>query len=75
MVEASSFASRNQLLLRDYLRDHAADAARYAELKRTLAAAHTTGDAYTRAKTELIQELTDKARAARGLPLVSVWEE
>jgi hypothetical protein len=26
------------------------------------------GDDYTRAKTELIQELTDKARAERGLP-------
>ena len=27
------------------------------------------------AKTELIQELTDRARADRGLPPVSVWEE
>ena len=28
-----------------------------------------------RAKTELIQELTDRARADRGLPSVPVWEE
>jgi hypothetical protein len=28
-----------------------------------------------RAKTELIQELTDPARAGRGLPPVPVWEE
>jgi GrpB-like predicted nucleotidyltransferase (UPF0157 family) len=41
-----------------------------------LAAKHTDdGDAYTRAKTELIQELTDRARADRGLPPVPVWEE
>jgi hypothetical protein len=30
---------------------------------------------YTRAKTDLIQELTDAARAECGLPSVSVWEE
>jgi GrpB protein len=33
------------------------------------------GDDYTRAKTELIQELTDKARAERGLPPTGVGEE
>lgn len=33
------------------------------------------GDDYTSAKTELIQELTDKARAERGLPPTGVWEE
>jgi GrpB-like predicted nucleotidyltransferase (UPF0157 family) len=75
VVEASTFASRNQLLLRDYLRTHPADAARYAALKRDLAAAHLTYEDYTRGKTELIQELTDQARADRGLPPVPVWEE
>ena len=30
---------------------------------------------YTKAKTGLIQELTDRARADRGLPPVPVWEE
>ena len=48
---------------------------RYAALKRRLAALHDDGAEYTRAKTELIQELTDKARAERGLPPVPVWEE
>jgi hypothetical protein len=38
-------------------------------------AEHTDGTEYTKAKTELIQELTDRARADRGLPPVSVWEE
>jgi hypothetical protein len=35
----------------------------------------TPDAAYTRAKTSLIQELTDRARLARGLPSVPVWEE
>ena len=38
-------------------------------------AEHTDGTQYTRAKTELIQELTDRARADRGLPPVPVWEQ
>jgi len=74
VVEASTFATRNQRLLRDYLRGHADDVARYAALKRRLAALHDDGADYTRAKTELIQELTDKARAERGLPPVPAWE-
>lgn len=36
---------------------------------------HDNGDDCTRAKTELIQELTDKAWAERGLPPTGVWEE
>jgi GrpB-like predicted nucleotidyltransferase (UPF0157 family) len=60
---------------RDHLRAHPDDADRYAELKQRLAAEHTDGTEYTKAKTELIQELTDRARADRGLPPVSVWEE
>ena len=55
------------LLLRDYLRGYPDDAARYGALKRRLAALHDKGGDYTRAKIELIQELTDKAQAERGL--------
>jgi GrpB-like predicted nucleotidyltransferase (UPF0157 family) len=75
VVEASTLPTRNELLLRDYLRGHPDDVARYGALKRRLAALHYSRDDYTRAKTELIQELTDRARAERGLPLVPVWEE
>ena len=75
VVEASTFATRNQRLLRDYLRGHPDAVARYAALKRRLAGLHDVGSDYTRAKTELIQELTDKARAERGLPPAPVWEE
>ena len=76
VVPTDTFGIRSEQLLRDHLRAHPEDARRYAELKQRLAAEHTDdGDAYTRAKTELIQELTDRARADRGLPPVPVWEE
>ena len=75
VVPADAWDTRNQRLLRDYLRAHPEDARRYAELKQRLATEHADGDAYTEAKTELIQELTDRARADRGLPSVPVWEE
>ena len=75
VVPATSWDTRNERLLRDHLRDHPEDARRYAELKQKLAAEHTNGVAYTRAKTGLIQELTDRARADRGLPPVPVWED
>jgi GrpB-like predicted nucleotidyltransferase (UPF0157 family) len=75
VVPADTFGTRNEQLLRDHLRAHPEDARRYAELKQRLAAENLDGDAYTRAKTGLIQELTDRARADRGLPSVPVWEE
>ena len=65
----------NELLLRDWLRGHPVDAERYGTLKKRLAAELTDGFEYTKAKTDLIQELVDAARLARGLPKVSVWED
>jgi GrpB-like predicted nucleotidyltransferase (UPF0157 family) len=75
VVPSATWDTRNERMLRDYLRAHPEDARRYGELKQRLAAEHTDGAEYTKAKTELIQELTDRARAARGLPSVPVWEE
>jgi GrpB-like predicted nucleotidyltransferase (UPF0157 family) len=75
VVPPATWDTRNERLLRDHLRAHPEDARRYGDLKQRLAAEHTDGTEYTRAKTELIQELTDRARAARGLPSVPVWEE
>ncbi|GGL02233.1 GrpB family protein [Mangrovihabitans endophyticus] len=75
VVTVASWPTRNERLLRDHLRAHPADRDRYAQVKRRLMARHGPGDAYTRGKTELIQELTDRARAERGLPSVPVWEE
>ena len=75
VVPSATWETRNERLLRDHLRAHPEDARRYGELKQRLAAEHIDGLEYTKGKTELIQELTDRARAARGLPSVPVWEE
>jgi len=66
VVQASTLPTRNQVLLGDYLRGHPDDVARYGAIKRRLAALHDKGGDHTRAKTELIQEFTDKERAERG---------
>jgi GrpB-like predicted nucleotidyltransferase (UPF0157 family) len=75
VVAEDSWATRNERLLRDYLRSHPEQARRYGKLKQQLARDLGHGEAYTRAKTELIQELVDAARAELGLPQVPVWEE
>lgn len=75
LVPADSWDGRNERILRDHLLETPADADRYGRLKRDLAAAGLAGDAYTRAKTGLIQEMTDAARVRRGLDPVPVWEE
>jgi len=75
VVTADTWESRNERLLRDHLRAHPAQVKRYAVLKQRLATSSKDDDAYTRAKTDLIQEFVDAARTSRGLPLVPVWEE
>lgn len=75
IVTAQSWPTRNERLLRDHLLSNPADRDRYAVLKRELMDRYGSGEAYTRGKTGLIQELTDAARAERGLPSVPVWEE
>ncbi|MFF5081182.1 GrpB family protein [Actinoplanes sp. NPDC000266] len=74
VVTVDSWGTRNERLLRDHLRGHAADRLAYGRLKRELAEAGHDADAYTRGKTALIQRMVDDARAARGLPRVDVWE-
>jgi GrpB-like predicted nucleotidyltransferase (UPF0157 family) len=75
VVTADTWDTRNERLLRDHLLRHPADRAEYGELKRRLAAAGHDGEAYTRAKTDLIQRMVDAARDGRGLPRVDVWED
>jgi len=70
-----SWPARNQRILRDYLRSHPHDAERYGRLKKQLAASGIDPGDYAKAKTDLIQELTDRARAELGLPSVPVWEK
>lgn len=61
-------------MLATHLRKYPEAARRYGELKRQIVASGVEGDDYTVAKTDLIQELTDAARAERGLPSEPVWE-
>lgn len=76
VVPADSLATRNELLLRDLLRLRPDYADRYADLKRSLAASFPDdGLAYTRHKTDLIQQFVDEAREAAGLPPVRLWED
>ncbi|MFL1377329.1 GrpB family protein [Nocardiopsis protaetiae] len=75
IVTQASWPTRNQRILRDYLRSHPEETARYAELKRELVATTVAPGEYTRAKTAFIQEVTDRARRERGLPPEPVWEK
>lgn len=61
-------------LMRDWLLAHPDARDRYAKLKQDVAAAGLDGLDYTRAKTALVQEIVDAARAERGLPSEDVWE-
>ena len=76
VVGHDSWAGRKERLMRDHLRAHPEDLRRYGALKDRLAPEYRhDGPGYTRAKTALIQEIMDRARAERGLPPVDVWEE
>ncbi|WP_437113408.1 GrpB family protein [Streptomyces venezuelae] len=75
VVTLESWPTRNQRIFRDHLRAHPEDARRYARLKWATAAASTGAGEYSRGKTALVQEITDRARAERGLPSVPVWEK
>lgn len=75
VVTLESWPGRNQRILRDHLRAHPQDAARYARLKRAIADSGSAHGEYTQAKTALVQELTDRARARLGLPPEDVWEK
>jgi GrpB-like predicted nucleotidyltransferase (UPF0157 family) len=75
VVTRQSWPTRNQRIFRDYLRNHPREAGRYADLKRRIVASGIGPAGYSQAKTALIQELTDCARAELGLPSVPVWEK
>jgi GrpB-like predicted nucleotidyltransferase (UPF0157 family) len=76
VVTLASWPSRKERRFRDRLRAHPEEAAAYAALKRDLAArlGHDP-EAYTRAKTALIQQIMDRAADEDGLPREDVWED
>jgi GrpB-like predicted nucleotidyltransferase (UPF0157 family) len=63
VVTCGSQAHRDHIDLRDYLREHPSEAARYAELKHQLAPLLSADRAaYTEGKSNLITELLARAR-------------
>jgi len=75
VVPVHAWATQNERLLRDLLLVDPDSARRYGDLKRRLAEEITDSLVYTRAKTDLIQELVDRARQQHGLPAVNVWAD
>lgn len=74
--DASEWDVAPQRLLRDWLRAHPDDADRYRHAKCDAVAAAARGTStYNAAKTPVIQEIVDRARAARGLPSVPVSDK
>ncbi|MGE7823991.1 GrpB family protein [Paenibacillus sp. NPDC093718] len=69
------FHTRNEILLRDYLRSHPELVEQYGEVKRRAARNAISMEAYTREKTDFIQMIVDAARRELGLPLQNVWED
>ncbi|AYG04771.1 GrpB family protein [Gryllotalpicola protaetiae] len=65
----------NQRIFRDWLLTHDDERELYAAAKRAAAAESVDGADYTKRKTAVVQQITNRARAARGLPPVDVWEK
>lgn len=73
---AEDWDAANQRILRDWLLAHPDDADRYSHAKCDAVAAAAHGQStYNAAKTPAIQEIVDRARAARGLPSVPVYDK
>lgn len=65
----------HQRVLRDWLRVHPEDAALYERAKAEAARHAISRRSYNDGKTAAIQEIMDRARAARGLEPVSVYDK
>ncbi|WP_341955898.1 GrpB family protein [Microbacterium sp. LWH13-1.2] len=73
---AEDWDAANQRILRDWLLAHPDDVDRYSHAKCDAVAAAARGrSTYNAAKTPVIQEIVDRARAARGLPPVPVYDK
>lgn len=73
---AEEWDAVHQRLLRDWLLAHPEDVDRYSRAKCDAMAAAARGTStYNVAKTPVIQEIVDRARASRGLPPVPVYDK
>ncbi|PRB18329.1 GrpB family protein [Microbacterium sp. MYb62] len=74
--EAAEWDDVNQRILRDWLRENPADALLYERAKHAAVDAARMGEeSYNAGKTAVLQLLVDRARAARGLASVSVYDK
>src|SRR5690606_37426004 len=64
----------HQRVFAAWLRNHPDDRDRYAEAKRQASLEAEDGQDYTLRKRAVVKEITDRARAALGLPAVSDWD-
>lgn len=72
---AHQWSTAHQRLFVAWLRTHPEDRDSYAELKQQLCRDGVRGRAYTLAKTDFVQAIVDRARRARGLPSIPVWDK
>jgi GrpB-like predicted nucleotidyltransferase (UPF0157 family) len=72
---ATEWETCNQRIFRDWLCGHPQDRELYVSVKRAAAAEAVGNRDYTARKTATVQAIVDRARAARGLPLVDVWDK
>ena len=72
---AAQWDTCNQRIFRDWLRLHAEDRERYASAKRAAEVEAIGSRDYTARKTSTVQAIVDRARSARGLPSVDVWDK
>lgn len=70
----TTWPTAHQRLFAAWLREHTEDRDAYGALKLQLCDDGVWGEEYTRAKTAFIQKVVDRARAARALPPVPVWD-
>ena len=68
LFTAEQWPEAHLRLFASWLRHHADDRRRYADLKMRLVAQGSWGNEYTLSKGSFVREIVDKARAARGLP-------
>lgn len=73
--EAGEWESANQRILRDWLVAHPEDRDHYEAAKMAAAQRAWAQGGYNAGKTAVIQEIVDRARAARGMPSVPVYDK
>lgn len=73
--EHGDWPTAHQRVLRDWLLSNAADVALYANAKEDAARRSDGRRSYNDAKSEIVQQIMDRARAARGLASVSVYDK